>query len=195
MDDSRKSHVVLLCDSSTLDDFGDLAVSEGWTFVRQHEGDGKVHGFSQSWRTADGTTEVHYVDEYALGLRFLVVRGQGAGDVGDAIGSNLAARTSINVVRVAREARTDEEKRTSAFELAAIFADPDPRAIDILRGYYEGGSEPVRRQVIAALTYRAWPEGVDLLEHIARVDESEELRRHAADVAAMYRAQSRAGSS
>lgn len=195
MDDPKRSHVFLLCSSSTLDAFSELAVSSGWHFVRQHEGDGKVHGFSQTWLAADGQTEVHFVDEYALGLRFIVVRGPAAGDIAESLAGTLEMRTSINVLRVARAARTDEEKRTSAFELAVIFREPDPRAVEILRGYYEGGSEPVRRQVIAALAYRGWPDGVVLLEHIAQVDVSPELRRHAKEMATMWRSRETPSSS
>ena len=161
MAETAKSSVFILCKSTSFDDFVALAERERWALVNQHDGDGKVTGFSQARIAPDGETEIHYVNEPSLGgIRFLVLRGPGAGEAADAIGRDLDVRTSINVVRVARQAKTDEEKRTSAFELAVVFRESDPRALEILRSYYEGGSDPVRRRVIAALTYRGWTEGV-----------------------------------
>lgn len=188
MAETAKSWVFLLCDSTSFDDYVSLAERERWVLVNQNDGDGKVMGFSQARVAPDGETEIHYVDEPSLGgVRFLVIRGPGSGEVADAVGRDLEVRTSINIVRIARQARTDEEKRTSALELAVVFRESDPRALEILRGYYEGGSEPVRRRVISALTYRGWPEGVDMLEHISRVDASPELRGLAQEMALMWR--------
>jgi len=187
VNENDKSTVYLLCDSSSLDDFIALAERENWSFGQQHDGDGKVMGFSQVRIALDGETEIHYVDEPALGMRFLVTRGPSSGNVSEALARDLEIRTSINVVRHARKAQTDERKRTSAFELAVIFLEFDPRALEIMQAYYEEGSEPVRRRVISALTYRGWSEGVAMLEYIAQVDTSLELRQLANEMAEMWK--------
>jgi hypothetical protein len=188
MTETTTSSVFLLCNSTSFEDFFSLAEREHWMLVQQHDGDGEVTGFSQARIAPDGQTEIHYVKEPSLGgIRFLVLRGPGAGEAAEAIGRDLEVRTSINVVRIARQAQTDDEKRTSALELGVIFKEADPRALEILRSYYDGGSEPVRRRVIAALTYRGWPQGIEMLEYISRVDASPALRRLAQEMVEMWK--------
>lgn len=183
-----EKHVFLIHEATTHEDFAALAAREQWTLAAESKGDGKITGFAQAWIARDGETEVHYVDEPGLGgIRFLVLKGPGLNDVIDLIGPALQLRTSINVVRHAREAQTDAEKRIAAYELAVVFPTFNPQAMEILKSYYSGGSDEVRTRVVQALTYRAWPEGIEFIGEIARVDDYPELRKYAADMAKLCR--------
>ena len=184
MSNQYDKHVFLICDSVTHEDFIALAKREYWKLISEDKGDGKLTGFEQVWIAMDGKTKIHYVDEPGLGgIRFIVLHGPGENEIVDVLGAELALRTSINVIRLAREAQSDDEKCLSAYELAVVFVKFDPRAMEILKSYYYGGSDKVRIRVAQALRYRGWPEGAKFLEEIAKVDDYPELRDYAAKMA------------
>ena len=192
MSDQDEKLILLVCDSTTHEDFVALAKREQWRLVSEDIGDGKITGSEQAWIAKDGKTEIHYVDEPGLGgIRFIVVHGPGKIGIIDILAPNLELRTSINIVRVAREAQSDEEKCVSAYELAAVFPMFDPQAMDILKSYYYGGSDQVRIRVVQALTYRGWPEGVEFMEEISGTDDYSELRKYAAEMADMWKTRQR----
>jgi hypothetical protein len=181
--------VCLLRPSTTLDDYRHLAEECGWSEVGETEGDGRAIAFEEVRRTEDGSTHIHYLDDPVSELRFVVVRGPEASQVAWHLGAGLSVKTDVTVVGEAEEARTDEEKMTSAMELAVVFKQPDARAMRILRGFYKDGSEALRRRVMMALGYRGWPEAVDFLDEIAHRDASDTLRADAGTLAGMWRAQ------
>lgn len=188
MIDRNDFHIFLICDATTHEDFVALALREHWRLDFEDNGDGKITGYDQAWVAGDEKTEIHYIDEPGLGgVRFLALKGPMIDDIIDILGLELQLRTSINVVRIALKARTDEEKRESAYELAVVFPTFDPQALEILKSYYLGGSDQVRIRVVQALAYRGWPEGLEFLDEITRVDEYSELREYAAKIANMLR--------
>jgi len=187
MTTSEQSWVFLCTLPTCREDFVSLAEERGWVLADQIEGDGQSVAFEQIRLTPDKSTQIHYLDDPVSGLRFIVVHGPEAGSVAGDLGRHLQVRTSINVVRMAKEARSERAKMDSAMELAVAFKQPDADAMKLLRKYYKGGSDPLRRRVIKALGYRGWPEAVELLEEIARTDASEELRGHAQNVAQLWR--------
>jgi hypothetical protein len=63
-------------------------------------------------------------------------------------------------------------------------------ALELLRGYYHLGAEPLRARVVDALGYRCWPEALPFLEDIAANDISPEIQHQAAEVLRRCRAQS-----
>jgi hypothetical protein len=190
MGDEYESHVFLVCEATTREDFVALALREHWHLAAESVGDGKITGFAQAWVAADGKTEIHYVEEPGLGgVRFVLIKGPGINDIIDIIGIELQLRTSINVVRHALSAQSDEQKSESAYELAAVFPTFNSQAMDILKGYYSFGSDQVRIRVVQALTYRGWPEGLEFLDEIAKSDDYPELRQYAAKMATMLRSQ------
>ncbi|WP_086930832.1 hypothetical protein [Agarilytica rhodophyticola] len=189
MSDGRYAVVFIFCESSSFEDFVSVSEQNGWKLIHQEEGDGQVTGFTQIRVASDNTTEIHYINERLLGIRFMVIVGDDIGyeRVINQIGIDLDLRTSINILRCAKEAISDEEKMQSAYELAVIFEEPNNDALAMLSNYYDTGTEALRRRVISSLTYRGWPDGVKMLESISKHDSSEELREYAEKTAHMWR--------
>lgn len=102
------------------------------------------------------------------------------GDLSDLLGGRLALLTRFGVLNNARLARTDEQRAPLVDQIAAVYPDaPDPKAMELIRSWYRGGSERLRTRIVIALNFRSWPEATPLLEEIAAGDESPQLRANA----------------
>ena len=137
-----------------FDDLRDVAAEHGWRRFRETLPEHEAHGWTQVWETRDGETWLSTQLEPALELRFVVTMGPDAASMMASVGQAMPLRTPEDALETARDADDDAVRRRVCYELAVLFPSEDPEVMRILRGYYGGGSEPLRRRVASALIYR-----------------------------------------
>jgi hypothetical protein len=171
----------------TAEDVDAMARANGWVLVKRNDGDGITSALEWIWSVADGGAFLHFIDDPGPETQFFVVRGRRphTGNIGFALGGSV--RTCYEILGTAKSARSVAQKCRAAMDLVVVFVNEDPRALALLRGFYEGSRATVRRYVVAALAYRYWPGGVALLDEIAAKEKDAFIRGQALKTATLWR--------
>lgn len=151
-----------------------------WPVLRVIRGD-KNHPTEVIYSTPDEETYIHYIEDFKLGLNYLVVVGRNPDLVVEEIRSLLPTYDKPEILDMVKTAKSRDEKMRALYYLALITAEQyDP---DIYKIFVNGLADPdpeIRGATVLAIAYVGWPELLKSVKHTAMTDDDEIVRQDAA---------------
>ncbi|AKF05682.1 HEAT repeat domain-containing protein [Sandaracinus amylolyticus] len=178
-EDENSEEYVVLYPQVTREDFE--RVASELRLVRHHvyEPQGDKEPYEQVWADEDQSTAVHYVEDPISGTHHLWVRGYDTPDLAVDLATRLLSYYPEQLIELARDAKTHDDRVKAIFRLAAGFRRFDPDAFDVFDGYVRHTPDPLlQRATLNAIAMAGWPELVELVER-ATADEDEQVRQTA----------------
>jgi hypothetical protein len=136
--------------------------------------------FVDIWTTYDKRTEVHYVDDQPIGMRYLTLRGEGSGETAEQIREKCDL-WALSEARQALRVATDRNDKLVALYAAALTA-PDAQDDSLVGDFRAVIHDPdagVRQAVLIATGYLPWPGLVELVAQLRDNDPVEQVRENA----------------
>jgi hypothetical protein len=155
-----------------------LAAREGWIFGGEIDRTEEAP-FERFWRTADGAASIHYVEDWIIGLVYVVADAPDPAPLAESIRAALDGWSLADAVRMFGRARTLEEKADALYHLGAMApAEMDPEVFAVFEHAFADPDPEVRRAAVLAAFYTRWPEFEAALQRMA-FDADERLSRYA----------------
>lgn len=154
-----------------------------WEYDWDLEGAGRIGDdpYVDYWQTADGSVEIHYVEDGMVGLSYVTLYGDDVSIARSQVES-LCALWSPPEALAAERATTDRDRLRAIYAAAlSASAPPDRELIDAFKALARTDDDPgIRQAVVVATGYLPWPELVELVEELSRDDPTEHVRNNAA---------------
>lgn len=136
--------------------------------------------FVDIWVTYDRQTEVHYVDDQPIGMRYVTVHGED----GEAVANQIRQSCDLwawQEAQAALRVATGSNDRLVALYAAALAA-PETQNGSLVEDFRAITGDPdagVRQAVIIAAGYLPWPGLVELVEEMRDNDPDQQVRGNA----------------
>jgi hypothetical protein len=136
--------------------------------------------FELIYSSPAGEAEIHYIEDWELGVKYVVVKGPELQQVLADVRGRLPVIELPELIGAAREARTAAEQKAALCKLAAG-APPqfDQECFEIFDSALANGSVEVQNAVMQGVLYMGWPEFVPTLASLDVDGNGMELRENA----------------
>lgn len=143
--------------------------------------------FEMVWITEDEEVSIHFVDDFVLGLPYVLVRGEHKDEVVALLHDELDTVDRAEVLDRGLAAKSDDDLVMAVYLVAASASSSfDPELFEVVARAASADAPPARAAAAVALGYVEWPEGEEVLERLA-ADEAPEVAEVAAGVLAGLR--------
>lgn len=136
--------------------------------------------FVDVWITYDKRTEIHYVDDQPIGMRYVIARGDGSAEVVEQLRRKCDLWSLPEAVAALRAASERREKLIALY--AAALVAPPAQDDSLVGDFREAMRDPdlgVRQAVIIATGYVSWSGLVVLVEELRDSDPEQQVRENA----------------
>lgn len=136
--------------------------------------------FVDIWTTYDKRAEVHYVDDQPIGMRYIIVRGEGRADVAAQIREKCDLWSFSEAVAALRIANNRQDRLISLY--AAVLAASETQDDSLVGRCREVMRDPdvgVRQALIIATGYLPWPGLIAVVEGLRDGDPERQVRGNA----------------
>lgn len=135
------------------------------------------------WVTPDHESRVHYIEDFLIGLNYLLFEGPRADELASAALElpTLSVYPHDEVVAIGRVADSRDGLIQAVYlaGVAGLPGRPDDELLEVFRKCFASDDDDVRHAAIAATGYAGWPQLVDELERLVGSDPDEGVRRDA----------------
>ena len=160
-------------------DFLGLAEAQGWNHYRTYSPETEKDRFEDVWHTTDNKNTIHFIEDPITGTRYIWAKGSNLKEVLFKIHRWLPAYEPEELIQMAVEADQPDEAIDALFRIAVAFPNFNEAAIGIFKQYLSHPSKLIRKATVQAIAYRAWSEGIGLLEKVSDEDVEVEVREFA----------------
>jgi hypothetical protein len=167
---------IVLEEDIAHEDFLELAEAQGWIHYRTYRPEQDKDRFEEVWLTPDEQHAIHFIDDPITGTHHIWARGSNLKKILFVLHSWLPAYEPEELLQMALEADNPDEAIDALFRIAVAFPTFHEAALGIFQHYLSHPSTLIRKATVQAIAYRAWPEGMSLLEKVADEDLDEEVR-------------------
>jgi len=172
----------VLAPEMTRERFEDAAHAFGWMLYTVVE-ESDEHPYEEVWALNGGTSAVHYYEDETLSTAFLLVMGDGERELAHEIVHRWPTIQAAGAVALARAAGSSEERIRAAGYLASTAPPASrPDVVDAFDELLSADDPAVRRFVLEAASYPAWPQLRPLVERVAASDPEPAVRTAAQQV-------------
>ncbi|HEX5871943.1 MAG TPA: hypothetical protein VFY65_16050 [Longimicrobium sp.] len=155
-----------------------LAAREGWIFGGEIDRTDETP-FERFWHTPDGAASLHYVEDWIIGLVYVVVDAPDPAPLAEAVRAALDGLSLADALRMWGRARTLEEKADALYHVGAMApAAFDAEVFAAFERAFKDADPEVRRAAVLAAFYTRWPQFEAPLQRMA-FDADERLSRYA----------------
>jgi HEAT repeat protein len=132
------------------------------------------------WVTPDHESRVHYIEDFLVGVNYLLFEGPRAGELarGALEVPTLSVYTHDELIALGRQADSRDDLIHAVY-LAGVDGVPghlDDDLVEIFRKCFASADPDVRHAAIAATGYVGWPQLIEELERLAASDPDEGVR-------------------
>jgi hypothetical protein len=139
--------------------------------------------FELVWVTEDEKVSIHYIEDFVLGLSYVLLRGPGLDDVADLISDEVETVPPDEVLDRGRKAESAADMVKAAYLVAAgASSEFDREAFAILERAMEHSDPEARKAGAVASGYVEWRQCRKPLAHLAMEDPDDEVKRTAKTV-------------
>ncbi len=167
----------------TREQFSVAAKQLKFVFVESYPPDGKQAGYEEVWafpRADYALTAINYTESPLIRSASCTVRGNQVAGFADQLVRLLPAYSADELITAAMEATEHNQQVLSLHQLAIGFITWDPRVFTVIGTFATQSQNAVIREVaVHAMGYRAWSQFRQMLEKIAVMDPSEQVRQQA----------------
>jgi hypothetical protein len=157
-----------------------LQVARARKWILDDVGDDNADTYIDVWLTADERTEIHYVEDSLVGLKYVTVRGEEADSVAESIRTDCDLWTLPEALAALRAATTKDERLMTAYAVALTAAgNQDPAVVDAFRVLAGDPDEGIRQSVVVATGYLPWSALVELVRQLRDTDPVAHVRENA----------------
>jgi len=177
---------VLIRESVHPEEINQIAYENGWQF-QELILPTETQPFEKIWVTADGEIQIHYIEDYLLGVRYLLVNGENRDTIISLIQTRIATFDRASI-QLQLETATDANLAIRAtYHLAVIAPEMfDPELFAYFKAMLLHPNNEVRRAAIFATAYAPWTEFRPYLERMKADDAAEDVREYAAFMLASH---------
>lgn len=141
----------------TLDDVAAFAARNEWQYLGDRPGS-MVPGHEWVWATADRQTAISYVDDQAIGLRYLAIQGRDRTGLADAFRAELPIVDKSTVLGILSTAPTPNDIAGSLYLVGAFANEFDADVFAAIEEALAHDSPRVRQAAIFAALMAEWSE-------------------------------------
>jgi hypothetical protein len=183
--------IIVLHPKVTREDFERVARELGLAPGQQSTGASETGGIVQSWTDPTGL-EVRYVESPELHFRRFETRGQRSRKLLTKLSQQLRWVPEEELLETVEEDPDPEERARALLGVAAYHPEQD-EGIVALYDFCSSPDQPpeLRRAVLQAIAYGAWPGSLATVERLAREDPDPEIRAEAERVLPLLHQSSR----
>jgi hypothetical protein len=161
-------------------DISALAGLQGWQIYAVKPAD--EVSYERIFTTPDGKNFISYVEDFGIGVRYLAVQGPDAAELSDRIPKLLPLVSRDDVLRMARNASTRDERVAAVYHIAAVSTPRfDSDLFQLILEALESDDAEVRKAAIFASSYPAWRE-LEIPLQRARANDTDPAVRELADI-------------
>jgi len=133
------------------------------------------------WANYERDTVVHYIDDHAIGVRYLVIDGNEKENIEKDLRAEFDFYNCDELLEAVHDAKEIDDL-LHAFSLLAIVATSqvDVEIFQVFENLLAHENAEVRRITLFTLAYIGWPEFKSTIEHLAAKDEDPRVRERAA---------------
>jgi HEAT repeat protein len=164
--------------TTTPEDVRLFAASQGWVYHGTRAGQ-STPTVAHLWTPPDGKTVITLVEDRAIALRYMTVRGEAAAEAETAVRDGLPILRKEEVLGIYNTASTPEETVGALQILGAFANDYDSDLADALARAFHDETPQVRRAAIFAALYTEWREIEEPLVRLAADDPDDDVREKA----------------
>lgn len=159
----------------TIDDVDTLAWREDWSFQASIPRT-QDNPYEVIFTAEDGTS-IHYIEDFLLGVNYLLLEGEEPGPLAEDIRKKLPTYSVDETKRLVAQGKTRDEL-IGAIYLAAAATSPrfDESLFKLFEIALESDDPDVRSAAILGMGYAAWPEFKALLRRIEATDPDSRVR-------------------
>lgn len=175
-----KTVCVILQDTVSESDVDAAAWNNDWSLVRTIKADENTP-HEVIWQDSFQNVNIHYIEDFYIGLAYFVVRGDDLDSVVEDIHGILPIYTEDDVFEMLENFRYDEENLVKAIYCLGLTA-PEQFSLKFFGLFKEilfHSSPMVRSAVITAIGYVGWPAFKNLLQSLQQSDPDLEVRKDA----------------
>ncbi|MBB5122015.1 hypothetical protein AF335_08250 [Streptomyces eurocidicus] len=159
------------------DDVEDLAWNLDWNIYEM--GEEEAGACVDIWRTDDGGTEIHRVEDRPIGLTYLTLRGSAVAVVERRIRESLSVWSRSDALAALCDAVGRDERLRSLYGLALVVDELDGAVLEEFRTAASDPDPGIRQAVVVAAGYRPDPALVELVTQLRDSDPVPHVRENA----------------
>lgn len=172
---------VVLKPSTSEEDITALAGRHGWHF-QEALGPTEQQPYEKIWIAPDNYTSIHYIEDFLLRIRYIIVTKDRPDEVVAQIQSGLDVYSRDEILGLVDTADELNQRILALHRVAGAAPQEFDQAIfDCLQRAMNDPEVAIRRAAIFATTYAHWPEFQESLERLQASDDDpsvRELARH-----------------
>jgi hypothetical protein len=133
------------------------------------------------WKTADDESRIHLIEDFLVGLNYLMFQGKDAAALANDASSKLPVYSKKDIAGLHKDA-SGRDERIKAVYVAALAASPskvDRELLALLEAAFKADDSEVRQAAVAASGYVGWEPLKEELRRLAESDPDEGVKRDA----------------
>jgi HEAT repeat protein len=170
---------IVLESGVTPDDVQGIAWDLNWNAVEV--GDRAADVVVDVWASMDGKTEIRFIDDRPIALRYFTVQGDNRDLVVREIEDACQVWHFGDAVAAIGQASSRDAKLIAIYAAAlSATSDDRPAEVSLLQSLARDDDPALRQSVLLAAGYLGWPELIPLVEEIGQSDPEEFIRHNSA---------------
>src|SRR5262245_12367787 len=170
---------IALRESVTRQKLDSAAWDNNWDFdqiIQRSE----TRPFEKIWLTPDEQTAIHYIEDFLLGINYLLIQGAEADQVAQQARATIETYSNADIRQMAQQAKgRDDNIRAVYYAAIAAPLQYDESFFKIFQQAFAHENPDVRSAGVVASGYVEWPEFREPLEKLQQSDPDETVREDA----------------
>lgn len=170
---------IVLKDIVTQKDVTLLAGQRDWLWWEEYP-QTEQQPYEKIWITEDEKTSIHYIEDFVVGLNYIMIKGAAVNEISEIINKMLGTYSETDIKSSLNDAKTTEDTIKAINHIAVTASEEyNEEVFKLFEQALEHKDSEVRKATIMGMGYPGWHEFKALLEKLQQSDTDEEVRKHA----------------
>ncbi|EDX77143.1 hypothetical protein MC7420_280 [Coleofasciculus chthonoplastes PCC 7420] len=148
-----------------------------WQIIRVIQGDNKITPNEVIYQVPEQKLRVHYIEDFKLGLNYLVIVGHDLEATIEEIHSSLHTYRKNQIFSFMESAKSREDKILSIYYLALVA--PNRYNLEIFRIFQDrlfDSDAEIRGATVLAIAYVGWKQFIELLNRLTDIESDQSVK-------------------